>query len=278
MTEKRKERSEDRLGRKYLTILSGFIAAFLVILILPYFLGRNFNFPDVELDRFQPIGGNLHVAMVRREFNPEQELMRLDIMIEDAMTSTRLSNLEFEAEVRYITGTRELSVDMRQISDHFIVIYIENLPQNFGVLSLNLTPYLIHPELHGGSNLASAGIRMYVNETPELFNYDLSKGDSIDHRHDLLNVEERFLWTAIEDKEEGIRQHNFSISFLRDAIYRLQDEMFYMTLRERDEAYQMIMGHENAIANHERNITDLQAEIVELEERILWLEERRLSI
>jgi len=278
MIKQKKERDGDYLEKRYLMILGGFVLVLLVILLLGGFMGQNFNFADAGLDQFQPMGGNLHVAMVRREYNPEQELMRLDFLLEDAMSTTRLSNLEFETEVRYISGTRPLSIETIQVNDHFVVMYIENLPQNFGVLSVTLTPHLIHPELHGSFNLSGAGIRMYVNEADELLNLGLMRSADVDHQRDHISVEKRFLRAEISEKEEAIYQHEFSISFLQDAIDRLQSEMQYMTRSEQEIAYQTITGHEASIANHERNISDLSSEVEELQERIVLLEQRKQGI
>ena len=275
---KRDKHDGDYLGNRYLAVLSGFVLLFLIMLMLPHFMGRNFNFPDAGLDQFQPMGGNLHIAMVRREYDPEQELMRLDFLIEDTMSATRLPNLEFEIEARYISGTRQLGLVEARVNDHFIVLYIEYLPRNFGVLSVSLTPYLLHPELHGGSNLAGSGVRMYVNETPELLHYGLVPRTIDDHRRDHIDVEERFLQTEITEKEEEIRQHDFAVSFLQDAISTLQNEMQYMTRSERETAYLTVTGHEAAIANHERNTAELRDEVAELQERIELLEQRRQSI
>ncbi len=274
----KKRKTKMGLAKLYLGSFSVFILGFLFIFVSPIFSGGSYSYPEASLNEYQTLNNNLTIALVKKEINPVDNLMRLDFSIEETSIDSSLSNVKYEVKSQYINGKEPLEVTINKVSDNYLTVIIKGIPKDFTVLSTTVSPRYIHPELQNSDDLAERDVKFYINENDKIINTKLAIASEMDYRKEYIRFQQDSLKEDISENEKEIETHKLSIKETKNQIIELETEMVYQTTEEKFQTSNNINGYKTSIQQHETEIELRNKNIEELNERINLLEEKRKSI
>lgn len=266
------------LTQIYLGTFLFFIVSFLGIFISPLVTGETYKYTEAELNEYQSFGNNLSIALIKKEYNPKNELMRLVFSVEKETDSSSLSNIEYELNSRFIKGKTEQEVEVIPVSEDYIVVLIKDVPEGFSVLSTTITPKYIHPELEGSNDLEDRNIKIYVNESEKLINNDLNKVTLKEYKKEHISFQQNKLKEQITYQEKEIKTKKLAISEVKKTLEYAEEEMKYQTEEEKFETQIDINSHQTTLNQYEKDIESLNNVISDLNEKIILLDEKSKSL
>lgn len=272
---KKKQRDKFKFTKLYSFSFIGFIVMFLFIFASPKLFGENYSYPEAELNEYQSIGSTLRIGMVKKEFNPETGIMRLDLSVENSVDNNELSNVSYEVSSRYISGKTRLETEVKQVNDEYLIVLIKGLPTEFEVLSATLNPYYIHSELQTTNDLEDKTIKFYINEDKDLFNKDLVIETDNVYQDDYLSYKQSQEELLIKEAETKIETNKLKIKETEKIIEELKIDLTYETGEELFNIQNSINSNESQINEVKKEIEELELSINEHYERINLLENRK---
>lgn len=267
------------LSKVYLITFSSFIIAFLFVFISPSLTGGTYQYKETKINEFELLSNNLEIGLVKKQYNPKKEIMRLDFYIKETTTNSSLSNIKYEINSRYIKAQNELlKTEITKVDDHYFVVMIEGLPEDFSVLSTSIIPKYIHPEIEKVDNLKEREVKIYINESSKLVNNKLKVGSEKEYKKEYINFQQDELLADIEENKKQIKTNELAIAEINKTIEDLELEKSYQTEEEKLETENEINGYKTTIEQHESEIETLNKTIEDMYEKISLLEEKRTSI
>lgn len=276
---KSKNRKKMNLTKLYLGTVIVFILGFVFIFITPMFTGGNYSYAEATMNEYQTLGNNLRIALVKKEYNPEKEIVRLDFSItETTKSGTTLPNIEYEVSSQYIKNRKGQEVEVTRVSDEYFVAIIKEVPKDFSVLSTTVSPKYIHSELADNNDLENRSVKVYVNESEDIVNNSLDIGTKEVYQKEFISFQQDQIKNEIEEKEIEIEKNKLAIKELNKLISSLESELIYQTREEQFETNNLINSHVSSINKHEKDIVEIEEMISEMNEKTILLEEKKTSI
>lgn len=267
------------LSKLYLSTLGAFIAVFFIIFISPTFTGSAYSYEETIMNEYKTIGSSVQISLVKKAYNPEKKIMRLDFSLEGNSSSSSISNIDYEVSSRYIKNSKEpLDVKKIRVNDNYLVVIINNVPEHFSVVSTTISPKYIHPELQEINDLKDKKIKIYVNESDKIIDENLKNGTKKDYEKEYIVFRQQLLKEKIKLNEDKINTKELAISELDMLIKDLEVEQQFQTEEEKFETNTEINSHKSAIIQHKNEIEKLNDENEELKEKIQLLEEKKENI
>lgn len=268
------------LSKVYLSTLGAFILGFFIIFISPIFTGRSYSYEETVMNEYETLGNSVRIALVKKEYNPEKKLMRLDFnLLEENSFNSLLSNIDYDVSSRHIKNSKEpLDVKKIRVNDNYLVVIINNIPEHFSVVSTTISPKYIHPELQENDDLNDKKIKIYVNESDKIINKNLKVGTKKDYEKEYIVFRQQSLKEKIKSNEDKINTKKLAISELDILIKDLEIDQQYQTEEEKFETNTEINSHKSNIIKYENEIEKLNIENDEMREKIKLLEEKKENI
>ncbi|RBP59332.1 hypothetical protein DES36_11957 [Alkalibaculum bacchi] len=274
----KKKKFRISLGQKYLLIMGIFIFGFLTIFISPAFTGKSYSYEEVLLNEYQTLSNNIQIALTKKEYNPEKEIMRLDFSMKEISSNSSLSNITYEISSSYIESREPLSIESVRVNDNYIIAIIKNVPEDFSILSVTIVPKYIHPDIEKNDDLKDRSIKMYVNESDKIINTDIKIEDKEYYEKEYILFQQESIKKQIKANKEKIQTQKLAISELKKSISNIEDDLVYQTEEELVESTTQINTHVSNINQYQKEIETLQNENMQLEEKIKLLDEKMRSI
>lgn len=259
----------------YLFTLVFFILCFMFIFISPAIIGKSYPYKETVLNEYESLSNTTEIALVKKQYNPNKKIMRLDFAIRETSTSSSLPNIEYEVNSQYITDRKPLNSKIIRVNNNYVVVIIKEIPEGFNVLSTTLIPNYIHPELEETNDLEDKSFKVYVKETDKIKNPLLKIQTDGEYQDEYISFQQNLLKKDIEKKEKQISNKKLGIKELQRTVSELEGELEYQTESEKLKTNNVINSHQTDITQYEDEIELLQKEIGELEEKINLLEEKR---
>lgn len=275
---KKKRKSKMGLAKLYLSSFGIFVLGFLVVFISPFVLGGSYSYPEAALNERQSINNNISIALVKKEINTTEKLMRLDYSIHETSSNASLSNIKYEVSSQYITGKEPLEVTVNKINDNYLVVLVKGMPKDFGVISTTISPQYIHPEIQNTDDLTDREAKFYINQSTEIENTQLTEGTETEYKKEYITYQQDQIKEEVTEKEKEIQNSKLAIKEINNQIESLESEMIYQTSEEKFQTTNNINSYKTSITKYEKEIEEFYIVIEELQEKIRLLEEKRNSI
>lgn len=273
----KKKKNKIGLTKLYLMSFSGFIIAFLFVFISPILLGSSYSYAETKVNEYQTLSNSLRIALVKKEYNPEKEIMRLDYSIEETNTNISLPNIDYEITSQYIKGKKKLEVSLTKVDDTYLVVIIKGVPKGYSVLSTTIIPKYIHTELQQVNDLKDRSFKMYVNESEEIINNSLKIETEKDYKQQYITFQQELLKRKMEENKKEIETNELAIEEINTLVSKLKKDLAYQTEDEKLETSNTINSHITTVKQHENDIKKLKEALNGLKEKIDLLEEKRKS-
>lgn len=263
--------------RSYLIVISSFlIATFLLI------IGAKVTYPHIQLDEMEEgateiVGNGIEVIEQKKEYNPTNQLLRVDYEFTSSSSSVDFKNITFDFTNHYLSD-KEIALKplTYQVSDTYIVTLTENVPPDYEAISTIITPSFKYKELASnpsGLDEISAKYYLLQENIPENL---LLKKETIDEYSDeytTFKIEEiksetKVLQEEIDSKNEAIKQLNIQISEYEEQIqYQYGDDV--------TETNRLINKDISIITAKETEVATIQEQITANNKKIELLEQSR---
>lgn len=264
------------LTKLYLGSMGAFVIGFTLLFISPIFTGKTYSYAEAPLNEYESFGNSIQISLARKEFNPEEKIIRLDFSLKEDSTSLDLQSLDLDIKTQTITGNNKLEINKTKVNEGYYVFFIENISKDFEVLSTTVTSIINKPELENEEQNETGSIKkFYVNETEEIINTDLKIGSLEEYKLENIVFEQDQTKEEIKKKEKDIKTNATLISEAKKIIKDLENDMRYQTEIEKFETQNKINGQKSNITAKEKNIEELQKEIEELNLKVDLLSDKK---
>ncbi|EPY6472551.1 hypothetical protein ACWO4B_003248 [Clostridium sporogenes] len=282
---KKKNSEIDKVYKKtkgiklYLGALMSFLIVTMMICFSPFIVGKTYDYPTVELDKPITIASSLVLKVADMELNSDTGLLKIVITYEDETNVKSLSNLKFDYELNYISnkGKGKAIQKSIKISDDYAVVYYENLPKDFGVLSVKVNPRYVYPDLETTNDLKDKQIKFYALQKDIKENKKLKIENKSELKRDSFNYQ-------ISQIKNNIKKENKKIDICKTAIKvdakdieKLEHDLEFQTMDEQVETQNNISNKKNQIEVKKQEIEKLQSIIRDYENKIKKLKENIMS-
>ena len=159
-----------------------------------------------------------------------------------------------------------------KISDEYTVIYYENLPKDFGVISLTVMPRYVYPEIEPANDLDDKEYKFYAVDDKIKGNNNLKIEDMSDLKLDSLNYEIASVKRQISEENKKIKTLNLSNKVIKEDIDKLEKQKELKTLDEQAEEENNINSLEVNMQNNDAQIKESKKKLEEYNNRIEELE------
>ena len=263
--------------KKYLIGVSGFLLLFIGIMFSPYIFGKSYSYAEAKMNEYQTINNTMRMSLVKKEYNPEEKLVRLDFLVDETAEVTSLPNIKYEVESKYVSGNKKTKSEIKKINNNYFIVFIKDVPKDFEVLSSMIIPSYINPELQSTNDLENKSLKIYVNQTDKIENLKLKIQPDTYYKKEFLMFKQKDINNQISEKETIIEHKEMSIKEIKNLIKDLENELQYQTEDEKFETYNTIQSHKTTIKKYENDIEEENIFIKELNERIKMLEQRKIK-
>lgn len=275
---KNKNRKKMSLTMIYLSSFGAFILGFFIIFTSPMLTGGQYKYPDAKLNAYEFLNNDMEIALVKKEYNSTKKIMRLDFSIRNNDDEATLNNIKFEVSSKYIKGSDPLDVKLTKVNDNYLVVLINDLPENYSVVATTLVPEYIHPEIEEGNDLEDRSVKFYINESEKIANNKLKQGTKKEYEKEYIDYQQADVKKEIAKKEKEIKSNELAVKETKRIITELEKEMEYQTDEEKFETTNKVNSYQTAIQQYETEINTLTKTIDDLHEKIKLLDEKRGSI
>ncbi|MRU02812.1 hypothetical protein EKU33_28840, partial [Bacillus anthracis] len=230
--------------KAYLFTLGSFVTMFFVLCISPVFSGATYKFEEMKIGEYQSLSSTVKIAVAKKEYNPDNQTLRIDYELRADNDSQILSNMKYKVENKYIKQKdNNVKTKVYRASDNYIVVISENVPEEFGVVSSVVKPEYIHPELQNDvDDLKERSMKMHVLENEKLINRELKKKSKDFYEREYLAFSQQALRKEIEKKMED---KSSAMKQLKIKNEQLTKEMEYQTEGEKVKTKNTINSNES---------------------------------
>lgn len=267
------------LKKGYLMTLTFFSIGLLFLIISPTFTGESFDYERSEVGDVRSLSNNLPLELVRKEWNPDSGLLRLDYEIEATINTATLSNIDYYFHNRYASDpTDALEYEYIRVNPRYFVLLVKNVPQGFQVLGTGIDPTFIEPDIESDTNMEERTIQYFFYEEDMVHNEELIEQSLNHYQVSWLELQKKDLSHTIEDNNELIRLSKVRIGNIEKSIQESNSDTTFMTDTEIEKMEDDLIELENDITQEEVNIQQLEEENLALNERISLYKQQIKSI
>ncbi|TCW47541.1 hypothetical protein EC917_12412 [Bacillus thuringiensis] len=215
--------------KAYLFTLGSFVTMFFVLCISPVFSGATYKFEEMKVGEYQSLSSMVKISVAKKEYNPFNQMLRIDYELRADNDSQILSNMKYKVENKYIKQKdNNVKTKVYRASDNYLVVISENVPEEFGVVSSVVKPEYIHPELQTDvDDLKERSLKTYVLENEKLINKELKKESKDFYEKEYLAFSQQGLRKEMKEMEKKIDDKASARKQLTIKNEKLTKEMEY---------------------------------------------------
>ncbi|HHQ6406098.1 TPA: hypothetical protein ACSSSU_000959 [Enterococcus faecium] len=258
----------------YLGAILGFLAIGMMIVFSPYVMGKSYDFETVKMSSAQNVTSSLNMYVDDMEINREAGLFKLVLRYQDDTGTKSLSNIKSDYKLNFITNKNNEDVKTKviKLSDEYTVIYYQNLPKDFGVISVTVNPRYIYPELEPSNDLKEKEIKFYAVDKDIKSNAKLEVESTSDLQKDNFKYQIKAIENSIKDEKKSIEKMNLANKVVQKDIDKANQNLEFQTLDEQTDTKNEISSMQTTIENNKSSIEESENKIKQFEEKIKQLE------
>lgn len=269
-----------KASKLYGIALMSFISLFIITIFSPMVTGKSYDYTTVDINEPQMISNSLVLLVTDIEINREDGLLKLVINYEDESNSKSLSNMKYNYKLNFIENKNDSNAKGKiiEVTEKHTVIYYENLPKDFGVVSVTIEPRYVYPDLETSDDLAEKEIKFYIVDEDVKENDKLVVKNDMELKIESFEYQVQKINDSIKNEEDSIDKNNVAIELANNDIMTMKEEMDFQTSDEKTETQNNISSKENSISVIKEEIEVSKSKISELNKKIEELNKNKMKI
>lgn len=264
--------------KKYLITLASFVLMFFVLAMSPYLVGKSYKYENSKMKEYEMINDSSAISLVKKAYNPENKIMRLDFKLKKTKPDASLSNILLVGEGKYAVNLKKIiPAKVVKVNEDYYVIYLKNIPNDYGVFAITLSSSeKINVEDISEDAILSneKSLKYYIKSSNKINDATLR----VENKNELYlsyieNSKEEVL-KEIEENEKIISHNKENISLNKFDIDSIKTDLEYQTESEKVESMNSISTKENKITTLRQKIKELETLNKELKTKINLLERK----
>ncbi|KRN68087.1 hypothetical protein IV70_GL001729 [Carnobacterium maltaromaticum DSM 20342] len=256
-------------------MLAFFFLLYLFIFSIGFNTSQKYKFVEAAIGQEIPFGqGNFQV--VKREYNPKENLIRVDYWFYSESSYMDLGNINLEMKT---IGKNDLENFLKtkvvRVDDNYYVTYIKGVEENFGAVKQFIYPSYIQLLKNKPDELKEMEFVIYTKEesaeiNPSLtFETDPKKLVSVS-----TNYQINLLLKQIKELEQVIEDNKASIKLVKKSINKLKEDLDYVIGDDLAREKSKIQSKESEILMFKKENDDSKEQIKLYESKIELLKEK----
>lgn len=258
------------LRKRYGMIAMVFAFFFLLVAFSPFISGKNYQIePTSNGSRFG-LTDSVQIQLVNRQYNPKNQLLRVDYEIQSDIDNPVLSNLKYETYAKYLANTNKtLKGEVVQVNPKYLIVFIHQLPKKYEGVGVHLKPKYIDKSLEAeDTQLDQKDLLVQFHQEDVKENDQLEVGSKKDYLLDWINEKIKNTKDELAKLDESDRQSTAKIKNYKETMENLTDDTDLMTDEEKEEYDQGMQNLRQKITVEEGTINKNKESRKTLEERI----------
>jgi len=256
-------------------VLAFFFLLYLFIFSIGFNTSQKYKFIEAAIGQEIPFGqGNFQV--VKREYNPKENLIRVDYWFYSESSYMDLGNINLEMKT---IGKNDLENFLKtkvvRVDDNYYVTYIKGVEENFGAVKQFIYPSYIQLLKNKPDELKEMEFVIYTKEESAEINSSLTfETDPKKLVSVSTNYQINLLLKQIKELEQVIEDNKASIKLVKKSINKLKEDLDYVIGDDLAREKSKIQSKESEIMMFKKENDDSKEQIKLYESKIELLKEK----
>lgn len=256
-------------------VLAFFFLLYLFIFSIGFNTSQKYKFVEAAIGQEIPFGqGNFQV--VKREYNPKENLIRVDYWFYSESSYMDLGNINLEMKT---IGKNDLENFLKtkvvRVDDNYYVTYIKGVEENFGAVKQFIYPSYIQLLKNKPDELKEMEFVIYTKEESAEINSSLTfETDPKKLVSVSTNYQINLLLKQIKELEQVIEENKASIKLVKKSINKLKEDLDYVIGDDLAREKSKIQSKESEILMFKKENDDSKEQIKLYESKIELLKEK----
>lgn len=256
-------------------VLAFFFLLYLFIFSIGFNTSQKYKFFEAAIGQEIPFGqGNFQV--VKREYNPKENLIRVDYWFYSESSYMDLGNINLEMKT---IGKNDLENFLKtkvvRVDDNYYVTYIKGVEENFGAVKQFIYPSYIQLLKNKPDELKEMEFVIYTKEESAEINSSLTfETDPKKLVSVSTNYQINLLLKQIKELEQVIEDNKASIKLVKKSINKLKEDLDYVIGDDLAREKSKIQSKESEILMFKKENDDSKEQIKLYESKIELLKEK----
>lgn len=256
-------------------VLAFFFLLYLFIFSIGFNTSQKYKFVEAAIGQEIPFGqGNFQV--VKREYNPKENLIRVDYWFYSESSYMDLGNINLEMKT---IGKNDLENFLKtkviRVDDNYYVTYIKGVEENFGAVKQFIYPSYIQLLKNKPDELKEMEFVIYTKEESAEINSSLTfETDPKKLVSVSTNYQINLLLKQIKELEQVIEDNKASIKLVKKSISKLKEDLDYVIGDDLAREKSKIQSKESEILMFKKENDDSKEQIKLYESKIELLKEK----
>ncbi|ODJ62065.1 hypothetical protein [Brochothrix thermosphacta] len=272
LNEKKKfKRTKFSKGKQYLLTLFIFFVAIIAIMISPNIMGKDYNYDSINLNEEETLGADFSSQVTDVTYNPSKNLIKLSFKYIDRNPISRLSNLNLKYQFKYINDQKNAASSKKvkeiKVSDEYVVVYLEGVPEEFGVVSASIEPELTHAK-DDEKKFNGSEWKFYIVQDKVKIDNNMKEMKGIDLVNEGVEEEIKEVDKEISDVNGQINDLQIEIDLTKKEITSKENDLDFLTAEEKQESESDINSMKSSILSSENRINEFKERIEKYKQKI----------
>ena len=272
LNEKKKfKRTKFSKGKQYLLTLFIFFVAIIAIMISPNIMGKDYNYDSINLNEEETLGADFSSQVTDVTYNPSKNLIKLSFKYIDRNPISRLSNLNLKYQFKYINDQKNAASSKKvkeiKVSDEYVVVYLEGVPEKFGVVSASIEPELTHAK-DDEKKFNGSEWKFYIVEDKVKIDKSMKEMKGTDLVNEGVEEEIKAVDKEISDVNGQINDLQIEIDLTKKEITSKENDLDFLTAEEKQEFESDINSMKSSILSSENRINEFKERIGKYKQKI----------
>ncbi|ANZ96211.1 hypothetical protein BFC19_12270 (plasmid) [Brochothrix thermosphacta] len=272
LNEKKKfKRTKFSKGKQYLLTLFIFFVAIIAIMISPNIMGKDYNYDSINLNEEETLGADFSSQVTDVTYNPSKNLIKLSFKYIDRNPISRLSNLNLNYQFKYVNDQKNAASSKKvkeiKVSDEYVVVYLEGVPEKFGVVSASIEPELTHAK-DDEKKFNGSEWKFYIVEDKVKIDKSMKEMKGTDLVNEGVEEEIKAVDKEISDVNGQINDLQIEIDLTKKEITSKENDLDFLTAEEKQEFESDINSMKSSILSSENRINEFKERIGKYKQKI----------
>ena len=272
LNEKKKfKRTKFSKGKQYLLTLFIFFVAIIAIMISPNIMGKDYNYDSINLNEEETLGADFSSQVTDVTYNPSKNLIKLSFKYIDRNPISRLSNLNLNYQFKYVNDQKNAASSKKvkeiKVSDEYVVVYLEGVPEKFGVVSASIEPELTHAK-DDEKKFNGSEWKFYIVEDKVKIDKSMKEMKGTDLVNEGVEEEIKAVDKEISDVNGQINDLQIEIDLTKKEITSKENDLDFLTAEEKQEFESDINSMKSSILSSENRINEFKERIEKYKQKI----------
>ncbi|ODJ64901.1 coiled-coil domain-containing protein [Brochothrix thermosphacta] len=272
LNEKKKfKRTKFSKGKQYLLTLFIFFVAIIAIMISPNIMGKDYNYDSINLNEEETLGADFSSQVTDVTYNPSKNLIKLSFKYIDRNPISRLSNLNLKYQFKYINDQKNAASSKKvkeiKVSDEYVVVYLEGVPEKFGVVSVSIEPVLAHAK-DDEKKFNGSEWKFYIVEDKVKIDENMKEMKGNELVNEGVEEEIKEVDKEISDVNGQINDLQIEIDLTKKEIKSKENDLDFLTAEEKQESESDINSMKSSILSSENRINEFKERIGKYKQKI----------